>query len=400
MVNERGIEANPEKIQALLDMRSPTKTKEVQSLNRQVAALSRFVSKSFDKSIPFFKVLKKASSFEWMEECETAFQQLKDYMGKAPLMSKPKEGEELIVYLGVSEYVVSTALVRDEDRVQYPVYYVCHRLLDVETRYFPMEKLAFSLVVASRKLRPYFQAHQISVLTKHPLKQILQKPDSSDRLLKWAIELAQFNIKYKPRTAIKGQILADFVAEFTEPTEEPAPPTSPVWELFVDGFSSEHGSGDGVLLVSPEGHKIPYALRFGFRATNNEAEYEALLVDLHLAKEVKAERLKIFSDSQLVVCQVQGEYQAKGPKVVAYLQKVQELLHFFDKCEVNQVLRSQNSHADALARLALVGETDSLGAIPIEFLATPSAEKRTETLTVELRPNSLMKPIVDYLQGG
>ncbi|XP_052182010.1 uncharacterized protein LOC127794799 [Diospyros lotus] len=321
-------------------------------------------------------------------------------MGQAPLMSKPKEGEELIVYLGVSEYTVSTALIREEERVQYPVYYVSHRLLDAETRYFPMEKLIFYLVVASRKLRLYFQANQISVLTKHPLKQILQKPDSSGRLLKWEIKLAQFNIQYKSRTAIKGQILANFVAEFMGPTEEPAPLTSPVWELYVDGSSNEHGSGAGVLLVSPEGHKIPYALRFGFRVTNNEAEYEALLADLRLAREVKAERLKIFNNSQLVVCQVQGEYQARGPKMVAYLQEAQELLRLFDESEVNQVPRSRNSHADALARLASVRETDSLGTIPIEFLAIPSTDKRTETLTVELRPDSWMRPIVNYLQGG
>ncbi|XP_052203478.1 uncharacterized protein LOC127808828 [Diospyros lotus] len=306
-------------------------------------------------------------------------------------MSKPKEGEELVVYLGVSKYAVSAALVREEDRVQCPVNYVSHRLLDAETRYSPMEKLAFSLVIASRKLRPYFQAHQISVMTKHLLKQILQKPNSSGRLLKWDIELAQFNIEYKPRMAIKGQVLADFLAEFTGPVEKPAPLTSSIWELFINGSSNEHGSGAGVLLISLEGHKM---------ATNNEAEYEALLAVLRLEKEVKAERLKIFSDSQLVVCQVQGEYQTKGPKMVAYLQKVRELFHFFKECEVNQVPRSQNSHANALARLASVGEADSLGAIPIKFLATPSMEEKTETLTIELRPDSWMKPIVDYLQGG
>ena len=88
-------------------------------------------------------------------------------------MSKPKEGEELIVYLGVSQYVVSTALVREEDRVQYPVYYISYRLLDVKTRYTLMEKLIYCLVVALRKLRPYFEAHQIDVLTKYLLKQVL-----------------------------------------------------------------------------------------------------------------------------------------------------------------------------------------------------------------------------------
>ena len=94
-------------------------------------------------------------------------------MGRAPLMLKPKELVGLIVYLGVSQYAISAALVREEDMVQYLVYYVSHMLLDVETRYTPMEKLAYCLEVASRKLRPYFQAHRIDVLTKYPLKQVL-----------------------------------------------------------------------------------------------------------------------------------------------------------------------------------------------------------------------------------
>ncbi|XP_052176651.1 uncharacterized protein LOC127790956 [Diospyros lotus] len=204
IVNNRGIEANPEKIKALLDMRSPTKKKDVQSLTGQVAALSRFISKATDKCIPFFNTLRKAQGFDWSGECELAFQQLKAYMGQAPLLSKPKDGEKLVVYLEVSEHAPSAALVREEEEVQYPVYYVSKRLVDAETRYTLMEKLAYCLVTASRKLRPYFQAHQIDVLTKYPLKQILQKPDTSGRLLKWAIELAQFDLEYRPRTAIKG----------------------------------------------------------------------------------------------------------------------------------------------------------------------------------------------------
>lgn len=114
-------------------------------------------------------------------------------------------------------------------------------------------------------------------------------------------------------------MLADFVTEFTRPVEEPASSVFPIWELYVNGSSSKHGSGAGVLLISLEEHKIPYALRFRFKVTNNEAEYEALVASLRLAREVKAEWLAIFSDSQLVVCQIQGEYQAKGPKMIAYI---------------------------------------------------------------------------------
>ena len=109
--------------------------------------------------------------------------------------------------------------MRKEDRVQYPVCYVSHRLINVETRYTPMKKLAYYLVVASRKLRPYFQAHRIDVLTKYLLKQVLQKPDSFVHLLKLAIELTQFDIQYKPRSAIKGHVLADFIAKFTGLTD-------------------------------------------------------------------------------------------------------------------------------------------------------------------------------------
>ena len=203
-------------------------------------------------------------------------------MARAPL-------KELTVYLGVSQHTVSTTLVQEEYWVQYPVHYVSHRLLDTKMRYNPIEKLAYSLVVASRKLRPYFQAHRIGVLTKYPLKQILQKPDSSGHLLKWSIELTQFDIEYKPRFAVKRQVLTDFITEFTRPIgKEPSSFGIQTWELYVDGSSYEHGARAGVLLISLEGHKIPYTLRFGFKATNNEAEYKALLLRLQLVKEVRA----------------------------------------------------------------------------------------------------------------
>ncbi|XP_052207976.1 uncharacterized protein LOC127811830 [Diospyros lotus] len=346
MVNNRGIEANPEKIKALLDMRSPTKKKDVQSLTGQVTALSRFISKATDKCISFFNTLRKAQGFDWSEECELAFQQLKAYMGQAPLLSKPNDGEKLVVYLGVSEHALSAALVREEEGVQYPIYYVSKRLVDAETRYTLMEKLAYCL-----------------------------KPDTSGRLLKWAIELALLDLEYRPRTAIKGQALADFIVEFTGPAQVGEEASEgPSWELYVDGSSNDQGAGAGVMLISPEGHRILCALRFGFRATNNEVEYEALLAGLRLAKEVRAEAVVILSDSQLVVNQIRGEYQAKGAKMVAYLLKARELLALLPKFEVRQIPRSQNSHADALARLATARDTEFLGAIPVEFLAAPSTE--------------------------
>ena len=129
-------------------------------------------------------------------------------------MAKPTGGEALILYLGVSEFSISAVLIKEEEQAQQPVYYVSKRLLDAETRYSNMEKLAYALILASRKLRPYFQCYKIEVRTSFPLRQVLHKPEASGRIMKWAVELGQFDIEYKPRTAIKGQALADFILEF------------------------------------------------------------------------------------------------------------------------------------------------------------------------------------------
>ena len=122
IVSQRGIEANPEKVRAILEMSSPRTTKEMQSLTGRVVALNRFVSKSMDKCLPFFKTLKKA--FAWTEECETAFQELKHYLSNPPLLSPSKEGEDMFLYLAVSVTAVSAALIREENRAQLLVYYV------------------------------------------------------------------------------------------------------------------------------------------------------------------------------------------------------------------------------------------------------------------------------------
>ena len=154
MVSQRRIEANPDKIQTILNMEPPKNIREVQSLTGRVAALNRFVSKATDKCLPFFKVLRKA--FEWTDECQKAFQDLKDYLTTAPLLSPSVHGEELYLYLAVSPHAVSSTLIREEGKVQKPVYYTSRALKRAEGRYPLIEKLAFALITASRKLRHYF----------------------------------------------------------------------------------------------------------------------------------------------------------------------------------------------------------------------------------------------------
>ena len=154
MVSQRGIEANPEKVRAIIDMTLPRTVKEVQKLTGRIAALNRFVSRATDKCLPFFKTLKQA--FAWTDECEAAFQELKRYLSSPPLLSPSKEGENLYLYLAVSTLAVSAALIREEGKKQLPVYYVSQAFQGAESRYPRIEKITFALIVASRKLRQYF----------------------------------------------------------------------------------------------------------------------------------------------------------------------------------------------------------------------------------------------------
>ena len=254
-----------------------------------------------------------------------------------------------------------------------------------------MEKLSFALVTAARKLRPYFQAHTIEVPKEYPMKQVLHKPETSGRLMKWAIELSEFDIIYKPRTAIKGQVSVDFIMEFTsaEPAENAQTMTDlPIWKLSVDGASNAQGSGAGLILTSPEGIDIEYALRFGFQASNNEAEYEAIIASLNLAHSLEVDQLEVCSDFQLVVRQIEDTYEAKSGKMILYLKKVRDLLNKFAMVQVRYIPKAKNSRADALAKLATASQEDLSRSTPVEYPAEPSIDLRdVEVAPVEFEPS-------------
>ncbi|XP_022874289.1 uncharacterized protein LOC111393127 [Olea europaea var. sylvestris] len=238
-----------------------------------------------------------------------------------PLLSKPKPSEIFQLYLAISNEAISAVLIREEGMTQLPIYYTSKALLSPETRYPDMEKLALALITTSRKLRPYFQAHTIHVLTNFPL-----------------------------RAAIKGQALADFVAEFVnlpEVDEIIENVELPTWNLFMDGSFGDTGSGAEVVLISPEGHKLNSAIRFMFKATNNVAEYEALLASSRLAREM-------------------------------------------------QIPRVENAHADALSKLASSKDFELLTIVPIEYLLIPSTEA-PNVMWVVGTP-TWMQPIIAYLK--
>ena len=301
------------------------------------AALNRFISQSADKCRPFFLLINKWKGFDWTEECATAFQQLKDYLARPPIMSSPELDEVLFAYIAVAPYAISLVLIRIDGGVQGPVYYVSKSLHEAEVRYLPLEKAILAIVLGTHKLPHYFQAHTVVVLTQLPLKAILRSADYTGRITKWGTILGAFDIKYMPCTSLKGQVLTDLVAEFTKPKVEELPSVGdmdeklvgmisqyrlPTWEVYVNGASNQKGLRVGLVLISPKKVVIEKFLRLDFSATNNETEYEALLVGMAMVQRIGGKSIKLFSDLRLVVGQVRGEFEAKDERMQGYLSQV------------------------------------------------------------------------------
>ena len=191
--------------------------------------------------------------------------------------------------------------------------------------------------------------------------------------------------------------------EFTlaEPGENAQTGTNPsIWKLSVDRASNTQGSGAGLILTSLEGIDIEYALRFGFHASNNEAEYEAVIAGLNLAYLLEVDQLEVCSDSQLVVRQIEDTYEAKSGRMILYLQKVRELLKKFVLIQVKHVPRVENSRVDALAKLATTSQEDLDNTTLVEYLVEPSIDL-CDVQVAQIRSEpSWMEPIWDYIIDG
>ena len=202
-------------------------------------------------------------------------------------MSSPLTNEMLFSYIAVAPHALSLVLIRIDNGIQRLVYYVSKSLHEAEIRYLPLEKTILAIVHGTRKLLHYFQAHTVVVLTQLPLMTVLRSTDYMRRIEKWGTILGDFDIKYMPRTFVKGQILADLVVKFIELALKEMSTTqnmggksvgmislqeSPVWKVYVDGVANQRGSGVGLVLISLEKLTIKKSLRLEFSATNNEAE--------------------------------------------------------------------------------------------------------------------------------
>ncbi|GJV90649.1 reverse transcriptase domain-containing protein [Tanacetum coccineum] len=380
-VNTNELKVCPDKEDTVLSFPSPRCLKDVQKLNEKLASLNRFLSKSTEKSLPFFKTLKKCtkkSDFQWTREAEIAFRQMKKLIAELPMLTAPKKREELIMYLAAAKEPISAVLMTEREGKQMLVYFMSRALQGSEINYTPMEKLVLALLSASRRLKRYFKAHTIIVIADQPIKQLL------------------------PRISIKGQILADFIVERSEeesPDELMAEPEALLepWTLFIDGSSCIDGSEAGLILTNLEGVEFTYAMRFRFAATNNEAEYEALIAGLRIAEQIGVKNLQANVDSRLPANQVNNSYVAKESGMVQYLEKVKTLTSNFKEFSIKQVPRSENKKADALSKIASTSFAHLGKQVLVEELKENSINEKEVLAIVEEEGHTWITPICEYL---
>uniref|UniRef100_A0A2N9ENM5 Reverse transcriptase n=1 Tax=Fagus sylvatica TaxID=28930 RepID=A0A2N9ENM5_FAGSY len=336
LVHNRGIDVDPAKASAIATMRPPTSHKELKSFLGRLSYIRRFIPGLAAVTSTFSHLLKKGVSFNWSAECQEAFERIQAIMTKLPTVCAPIAGKPLRLYLASNSQAIGALVAQENGHgVEQPVYYVSRGLKDTETRYSVAERACLALVYASQRLRHYFLAHKIQLMTKsHPIRSLLQRPVLSGRLAQWLLQLSQYEISTETPTAIKSQAIADLLAQF--PGEDGSVISQEVpgevggallvgmadsiWTLNFDGSSTSVSSGAGVVLTREDGETIAKSFKLNFPCSNNASEYEAYITGLAIAHEMGIKHLR----------RLEGK---------------------FSTFEVTHALRSENRYADALAAL-------------------------------------------------
>jgi ribonuclease HI len=289
----------------------------------------------------------------------------------------------MLLYIVATLRVVNIVIVVERIKegkellVQRPVYYLSVVLTLSKQNYMHYQKVAYGVYMAARKLKHYFEEHPIMVVSTTPLSEIIGCKDAMGRVAKWAIELAAHTIQYKPRTTIKSQILADFFTDWGENQYLPPAPDSTYWRMNFDGSKMRGGLGAGIVLTSTKGDKLLYVLQIHFNASSSVAEYEALVHGLKLAKEIGIRRILCFGDSDLMVHQVSGDWDAKDANMASYRFYVQQLCGFFKGCEFHHLPRVNNDEADQLSKIGSTRQVIPAG-VSLEIICKPSIKPSPE----------------------
>jgi hypothetical protein len=327
LVSTKGIEANPRKIEAILRMEPPSTMKGAQRLVGRLASLNRFISRSAERNLPFFEILKTAEVFQWGPVQQKAFEELKQYLIDLTTLTPPSPGAPLLLYIAASHSAVSAALVQEKQdgqvKKQDPVYFISEVLSPSKKNYIELEKVLYAVLMASRKLRHYFQAYRIIVPSSQPLKDIMRNREATGRIGKWAAELNEFTIDYVHRSSIQSQVLADFIADWMSGAhEEEINKDAEAWTVFCDGSWGTFGAGVAAVLVAPSKVKTCYAAKLDFSCTNNIAEYETLMLGLRKLRATGIRRAILKTDSQVISGHVDKSSMARDPKLERYLDTI------------------------------------------------------------------------------
>ncbi|GJV53190.1 reverse transcriptase domain-containing protein [Tanacetum coccineum] len=331
-ITPEGIKPCPDKTEAVLQLSSPRTIKE--------------------------KCIKK-SDFHWTSEAKQAFMQLKQHLSELPLLVAPKPKEELIIYMSASYGAVSAVLMTKRGTVQMPVYFISRALQGPELNYTPMENLVLSLVFAAKRLRRYFQAHPIAVITDQPIKQIISRLDVAGGATK--------------------------VKRHARRTQYNVPPKDIGERIDTGGLPRKEARRKPARYTSCGNPTGPVDTVYGwiFTASNNEAEYEALIVGLRIVAQMGVRNVQVSVDSKLVANQVLGTYVAKEENMVKYLKKVKSLASGFAKFSISQVPQSKNKKADALTKIASTSFSHLSKQVLVEILKEKYIQEEEVATVIE-----------------
>ncbi|NAV32995.1 reverse transcriptase-like protein [Klebsiella pneumoniae] len=440
VVRHHGIEIDPLKIKAILEMPPPKSLTQLRSFQGRLAYLRRFISNLSGRCQPFAILNKKDSKYVWDDKCQTAFEEIKRYLANPPVLAAPIPGRPLILYTTALEESVGALLAQiNEEGKENSLYYLSRRLLPTEIRYPMIERQCLALIFAAQKLRHYMLSHKINLISRiNPLQYLVTRPTLSGHLARWSMVLLQFDITFIPLKAVKGQAVSNFLAAHPLPEHIPINDELPdeqvmslvgeensKWELYFDGAASFHKdvehsqtipgrAGIGLVFITPSKGTLRYSYHLSEPCTNNEAEYEALIIGLELAIMMEIKEIYIFGDSQLVINQISGVYKVLNPKLLKYHQYSLYLLELIPLVTLYKIPRGENTTADALAKLAkelsCLGEEKSisievqnhqtLSLIDMDFINQNQKSNKIFILAVGDEENDWRQPFIDYLSEG
>ncbi|RVW15989.1 Retrovirus-related Pol polyprotein from transposon 297 [Vitis vinifera] len=339
IVSERGIEVDPEKIRVILDMPTPRTEKEIRGFLGRLQYIGRFIARLTNICEPIFHLLRKNQPTVWNDDCQRAFERIKECLLSPPVLVPPTPGRPLLLYLSVSDMALGCMLAQLDDLgKERAIYYLSKRMLEYECKYIMIERLCLAVVWATRRLRHYMTEYSVLLVSRlDPLRYLFDRPVLTGRLMRWLVLLTEFDIHYVMQKSVKGSIVADHLASL--PISDDRSVDNDFPDKQIVSMTSITGS---VWLAFSDHHRL----------TNNIVEYEACITGLETALDLGIRQLEIHGDSNLVIKQTQGIWRTRDEKLKPYHAYLDLLIDRFDVLRYIHLPRAENQFADALATLA------------------------------------------------